>query len=69
MKNNFLKNKSIEDKQTYNAQRNKFVELLRKSKKDYYSNLDVKPVNDKEKFCESVKSFFRDKTNNFEKSH
>ena len=37
LRNNFLNNKFIEDKQAHNTQRKKCEELLRKTKKDYYS--------------------------------
>ena len=54
-------------KKTYNKQRNKCVSLLRKTKKAYYSNLNVKNVVDNKKFWKIIKSFFSDKSNNFEK--
>ena len=51
LKNKFLKSKSIEDnKQAYSAQRNQWINLLRKTTKYYYSNLDVKAVIDDKKF-------------------
>ena len=50
----------------YNKQRNKCVSLLRKTKKAYYSNLNVKDVVDNKKFWKTIKSFFSDKSNNFE---
>ena len=40
--------------------------LLRKTKKAYYSNLNVKGIADNKKFWKTVKSFFSDKSNNFE---
>ena len=54
------------DKQACNNQRNKCVSLLRKTKKAYYSNLNVKDVVDNKKFWKTIKSFFSDKSNNFE---
>ena len=45
-------------------QRNKCASLLRKIIKAYYSNLNVKNVD--KKFLEIVKSFFSDKSSNFE---
>ena len=43
----FLKSRSESDKKAYNKQRNKCVSLLSKTKKAYYSNLNVKDVVDK----------------------
>ena len=62
----FLKSRSKSDKKAYNKQRNKCVSLLRKTKKAYYSNLNVKDIADNKKFCKAVESFFSDKSNNFE---
>ena len=61
-----LKSRSESDKKAYNKQRNKCVSLLRKTKKAYYSNLNVKDVVDNKKFWKTIKSFFSDKSNNFE---
>ena len=48
LRKKFLKSRSESDKKAYNKQRNKCVSLLRKTKKAYYSNLNVKGVvNDK----------------------
>ena len=52
------------DKKAYNKQRNKCDSLLRKTKKAYYSNLKVKDVVDKNFW--KTKSFFSDKSKNFE---
>ena len=42
------------------------VSLLRKTKKAYYLNLNVNDIVDNKKFWKTVKSFFFDKSNNFE---
>ena len=65
-KKNILKSRSKSDKKAYNKQRNKCVSLFRKTKKAYYSNLNVKDVVDNKKFWKTIKSFFSDKSNNFE---
>ena len=41
-RNKFLKNRSNENKTNYVKQRNHCVSLLRKTKREYYSNLDEK---------------------------
>ena len=46
LRNKFLKNRSNENKTNYVKQRNHCVSLLRKTKTEYYSNLDEK------KFCD-----------------
>ena len=46
--------------------KNKCVSLLRKTKKVYYSNLNVKNILDNKKSWKTVTSFFSDKSNNFE---
>ena len=65
-KSGTLKSRSERDKKVYNKQRNKCLSLLRKIKKAYYSNLNVKDIVDNKKFWKTVKSFFSDKSNNFE---
>ena len=61
-----LKSRSKSDKKAYNKQRNKYVSLLKKTKKVYYLKLNVKDIVDNKKFWKTVKSFFSDKSNNFE---
>ena len=66
LRKKFLKCRSESDKKAYNKQRSKFVSLLRKTKKAYYSDLNVKGVVDNKRFWKRMKSFFSDKSNNFE---
>ena len=42
----YAKSKSDENKRQYTKQRNDCVTLIRKSKKKYYSSLDVKNITD-----------------------
>ena len=44
LKNKFLNNRTETNRDCYNKQRNFCVSLLRKTKKDYYGNLDEKDV-------------------------
>ena len=46
----------------YKRQRNLCVKLLRKSKKVFYNNLNVKRITDNRKFWQTVKRRFTDKT-------
>ena len=66
LRKKFVKSRSKSDEKACNKQRNKCVSLLRKTKKAYYSNLNVKDIVDNKKFWKTVKSFFSDKSNSFE---
>ena len=66
LRNKFHKSRSVSDKKAYNKQRNKCISLLRKTKKAYYSNLNVKDIVDNKKFLKTIKNLFSDKSNNFE---
>ena len=61
LRNKFLKIRSNEDKETYNTQRNYYLTLVRKAKKDYYNNLDHQNVPDNKTFWKSIKPFFSEK--------
>ena len=50
----FLKSRFLSDKSTSNKQRNAFVSLLRKTKKQYYSKLNVKDIVDNKKTWKTV---------------
>ena len=50
LRNKFLKNRSNENKTNYVKQRNHCVSLLRKMKREYYSNLDEKNICDNKTF-------------------
>ena len=60
-RNKYLRNKTDENKRTYTKQRNYCVSLLRKSKREYYSNLDVMNITDNKMFWKTVKRFLSDK--------
>ena len=44
LKNNFNKNPTEENRSLYKKQRNMCVNLLRKEKRNYYNNLDLKGI-------------------------
>ena len=62
LRSNFLRNRTEENKILYNRQRNYCVSLLRKSKKGYYENLNIKNVTDNKLFWKSVKPLLSDKS-------
>ena len=67
LRNNFLRNRSDENKRKYSEQRSYWVSLLRKTKKNYYSNLHEKKITDNKTFGKIVKSYLSDKTPSDEK--
>ena len=65
--NKYLRNKIDENKKKYTKQRNYCVSLLRKSKREYYSSLDVKNITDNKTFWKTVKPFLSDKLTSTQK--
>ena len=60
--NKYRKDKSAGNLFAFKRQRKFCVKLLRKSKKDFYNNLNVKRITDNRKFQQTVKVNFTDKT-------
>ena len=60
--NKYRKYNSAENLFAYKRQRNLCVKLLRKSKKDFCNNLNVKRITDNRKFWQTIKPNFTDKT-------
>ena len=54
-------------KKKYSKQQNYCILLLKKSKKNYYSNLNEKTITDKKTFQKTVKAFLSDKNLSDEK--
>ena len=52
---------------TVKKQRNFCINLLGKTKKDYFENININDVNDNKKFCKTIKPFFSDKGLNINK--
>ena len=67
LQNNFLRNRSDESKREYSKQRNYCVSLLRKTKKNYYSNLNEKKTTDNKTFWKTVRPILSDKIPSDEK--
>ena len=61
LRNTFLKEKSDSARKAYTSQRNICVNLLRKTKKNYFANLDVNSITDNRKFWQTVKPLFSNK--------
>ena len=64
LRNKFLRERerTKESKVAYNKQRNICVSLLRKSKRDYFANLDTKIMKDNRKFWKTVNPLFSEKS-------
>ena len=67
LRNIFNKNRNYENWCKYKRQRNLCLNLLRKTKKSFYKNLDEKQVSDNKVFWKNVKPFFSDKDVNSSK--
>ena len=65
--NIFNSKKNYENWCKYKRQRNLCLNLLRKTKKSFYKNLDEKQVSDNKVFWKNVKPFFSDKVVNSSK--
>ena len=55
LQNIYLKLRAMQSKLAYTKQRNYCVTLIRKGKKEYYGNLDVKDITDNKKFWKNIK--------------
>ena len=57
----FFKERTNESKHLYNRQRNLCVSLLRKTKRDYFKQLNNKVVSDNRKFWQTISPLFSEK--------
>ena len=67
LQNIYLKSRNEENWVKYKRQRNFCTNLLRKTKRKYFCNLNMKDLNDNKSFWKKIKLFFSDKglqTNN-----
>ena len=62
LKNRYHKNPTEGNKMSYRKHRNFCVSLLKKEKKKYYNNLDLKIFDDNRKFWQRIKPLFSEKT-------
>ena len=67
MLNKFREDRTISSHVPYKKQRNIYVKLLRKIKRDFLDNLDVKCVAENKQLWETVKPCLSDKTLNDER--
>ena len=64
--NSFLKEKSEVFRKAYTTQRNYRINLLRKTKREYFANIKINNIADNKKFWQTVKPLFSDKINHRE---
>ena len=62
LRNNYLKKKTDANRTIYKKQRNYCVSLFKKSKTNYYANLDEKKVSDNKLFWKVIKPSLSDKS-------
>ena len=67
LRNCCLKKRSEQNRLSHVKQRNYCVSLPRKTKENYYANLNVKDIVDNKQFWRTVKPLFSDKTKSNEK--
>ena len=63
LRNKFIDSKTDSNRITYNKQCNYCISLIRKEKKAYYSNLNIRDVTDNKTFWRKVKPLFSEKVN------
>ena len=67
LRNRFLKSRSNRNRDLFRKQRNLCVCLLRKFKKDYFSNLNEKQITNNKRFWKTVKPFLSNKVQSSER--
>ena len=61
LKNSFNKDRSYENWCKYKRQRNFCVNLLRKTKRNFFKNVNEKKISDNRTFWKEIKPYFNDK--------
>ena len=61
LKNKYNKNRTGENSDSYKKQRSFCVNLLRKTNKDYFSDLNIKNITDNKAFWKTIKPYFSNK--------
>ena len=61
LKNRYNKNLNYENWYLYKKQRNFCVNLLRKTKRNYFKNVKMQDIRDNKKFWKTIRPYFSDK--------
>ena len=62
LRNKYNKNRTYENWSNYKKQCNIYTSILKKTKSDYFNNIDIKNITDNKRFGTSVKPLFTDKS-------
>ena len=62
LRNKYNKNRTYENWSNYKKQCNVYTSILKKTKSDYFNNIDIKNITDNKRFGTSVKPLFTDKS-------
>ena len=62
LRNKYNKNRTYQNWSNYKKQRNICTNILKKTKTDYFNNIDIKNITDNKRFWTAVKPFFTDKS-------
>ena len=62
LRKNYNKNRTYENWSNYKKQRNIYTNILKKTKTDYFNNIDIKNITDNKRFWAAVKPFLADKS-------
>ena len=68
LRNKYTKKSIVQNLQEYKKQRNRCVNLLKKTKKAYYQNLNIKILSDNRNFWKNIKPFFSEKQKQLSKA-
>ena len=60
-KNIYIKNRTGDNWESYKEQRNFCENLLRKTRNDYFQNLNIRDLSDNKKFWKTIKPYFGNK--------
>ena len=69
LRNKYIKHETEENRSLYTQKRNKCASLLRKTKINYYGNLDEKDITDNKKIWKTAKLLLSDKSINSDKAY
>ena len=64
LKNIYIRKRNDKNLENYKKQRNFCYDLLRKTKTEYFKNLNVKDLSDNRKFWKTIKLYFSNKSLN-----
>ena len=67
LKNKFHRNRTHQNKLNYRKQRNKCVNLVRQARRNFFTNLDIRQVQNNKRFWKTVKPLLSNKSKSSDK--